>query len=218
MQLRSGNVIKIAPSILAADFSCLASEVEKIEKYGADYVHIDVMDGHFVPNITFGPSVVKSLRKCTGLVFDVHLMIEHPEKYVDAFLKAGSDIITVHIESDMDYDYVKNAVKSAGKKLALSIKPKTDVKEVLPYLGNLDMVLIMSVEPGFGGQKFIPDMLKKAEYIRSIDKNIDIEMDGGIDLTNIAQIVKSGVNVVVAGSSVYGSSDIKKTIEEFKKY
>ena len=211
-------MIKLAPSILAADFSKLGDEIKKIDKYGADYVHIDVMDGHFVPNISFGVCVMESIRNITDLVFDTHLMIQNPEKYVDAFLDAGSDIITIHLEADMDYEYVKNAVHSRGKKLAMSIKPKTDVKEILPFLDDLDMVLIMSVEPGFGGQKFMPDMLEKAQYIRNIKADIDIEMDGGIGLNNIEDVVKSGVNVVVAGSSVFGADDIQKTICEFKKY
>lgn len=211
-------MIKLAPSVLAADFSHLADEIKTIESCGAQYVHIDVMDGHFVPNLSFGPNIVSTIRKITDMVLDTHLMIENPEKYVDAFLKAGSDIITVHLECNMDYEYVKNAVKSAGKKFAMSIKPKTAPEKIIPYLDDLDMVLIMSVEPGFGGQKFMPDMLKKAEYIRSIAPDIDIQMDGGIDLTNIGDVVKSGVNVVVAGSSIFGVDDIEKTIAEFKKY
>lgn len=209
-------MIKLSPSILAADFSKLGEEIEKIKN--ADYVHIDVMDGHFVPNITFGPGVVKCIRKSTDLVFDVHLMIENPEKYVDAFLDAGADIITVHYESKMDYDYIKNAVKSKGKKLGLSIKPKTDVCVINSYLGDIDMVLVMSVEPGFGGQKFMEDSLEKISKIRQMDKDIDIEVDGGIGLDNVKKVVDAGANVIVAGSAVFGAEDVSKTVDEFKKY
>lgn len=209
-------MIKLSPSILAADFSKLGEEIEKIKN--ADYVHIDVMDGHFVPNITFGPGVVKCIRKSTDLVFDVHLMIENPEKYVDAFLDAGADIITVHYESKMDYDYIKNAVKSKGKKLGLSIKPKTDVCVINSYLDDIDMVLVMSVEPGFGGQKFMEDSLEKISKIRQMDKDIDIEVDGGIGLDNVKKVVDAGANVIVAGSAVFGAEDVSKTVDEFKKY
>lgn len=209
-------MIKLSPSILAADFSKLGEEIEKIKN--ADYVHIDVMDGHFVPNITFGPGVVKCIRKSTDLVFDVHLMIENPEKYVDAFLDAGADIITVHYESKMDYDYIKNAVKSKGKKLGLSIKPKTDVCVINSYLDDIDMVLVMSVEPGFGGQKFMEDSLEKISKIRQMDKDIDIEVDGGIGLDNVKKVVDAGANVIVAGSAVFGTEDVSKTVDEFKKY
>jgi len=209
-------MIKLSPSILAANFSSLGDEIAKIKD--ADYVHIDVMDGHFVPNITFGPGVVKCIRKTTELVFDVHLMIENAEKYVDDFLNAGADIITVHYESNMDYEYIKNKVKEKGKKLGLSIKPKTDVSVLKDYLSDLDMVLIMSVEPGFGGQKFMEESLEKIKMVRQMDKNIDIEVDGGIGLDNVKKVVDAGANVIVAGSAVFGAKDVSKTVLEFKKF
>lgn len=209
-------MFKLAPSILSADFSCLAEEIKRVEKAGVEYLHIDVMDGEFVPNITIGAPVVKDIRKCSNLVFDVHLMIVKPERYVDDFYKAGADIITFHYEAAEDTGKLIDKIHSLGIKASVSVKPKTPVEVVFPFLDKLDMVLIMTVEPGFGGQAFITEMYDKIRKLRSeIDNRglkTEIEIDGGANPENIREIVKSGVDIVVAGSAVFKSKDAAETV------
>jgi len=223
--LKSGNdsrkgtiMIKLAPSILAADFAHLADCVKEAEAAGAHYVHIDVMDGHFVPNITYGAPVMKSLRPHTNLIFDVHLMISDPIKYIDDFVKAGADIITFHVNSESDVDATIEKIKSHGKKCGLAVNPDIDVELLYPYLGKIDMVLIMSVYAGFGGQSYILDVNKKIAAAREFfGPDIDIEVDGGIYLENKDMPISYGANVLVAGSAVFGSDDIGATVKNFLK-
>ena len=211
-------MIHIAPSILAADFSQLTNEIARVQRAGADMLHLDVMDGHFVPNISFGAPVIASMRKRTKLPFDVHLMITDPQKYVDAFLKAGADSITFHIESNGDHMELLNHLEEAGCRSAVSISPETPAEAVFPYLEKVNMVLVMTVRPGFGGQKFMGDMMDKVRTIRAeIIKrglNVDIQVDGGIGVDNIGIVTEAGANVIVAGSSIFGA---KKTGAVIKK-
>jgi ribulose-phosphate 3-epimerase len=214
-------MIKIAPSILSADFSNLYEDVSKVERAGAELLHIDVMDGHFVPNITIGPLVVDSLRSKSNLIFDVHLMIENPDLYISDFVKAGADIISVHAEACPHLHRSIQNIKENGAKAAVALNPATPL-EVLEYvIDDLDMVLLMSVNPGFGGQKFIPSVLGKIQKLRKLiqdkNRNIDIQVDGGVKLDNLKEIVLAGANVIVAGSAVFGSSDVEGTIKEFKR-
>lgn len=208
-------MIILSPSILAADFANLERDLHLIDEGGAQYVHIDVMDGHFVPNITFGPDMVKCIRKCTDRVLDVHLMIKYPEKFVEPFIDAGADIINVHFESDMEFENIYDSVKSRGKKIAMTINPETDVLHIKPYLPMLDMALVMSVHPGYGGQKFIEKTLEKVRQIRQWAPQLDIETDGGVNLKNVGECVKAGANVIVAGSAIYGAEDVKAACREF---
>lgn len=213
-------MIKIAPSILSADFSNLNEQIGLIEKGGADYIHLDVMDGHFVPNITFGAPVIKKLRGVTDIPFDVHLMIENPEEYIGDFVDAGADIITVHAESTVHLHRLIQQIKGYGVKAAVSLNPATPL-DVLEYvLEDIDMVLIMSVNPGFGGQSFIPQCKVKIKRLKKMitDRNLDVEIqvDGGVKLDNIKEIVDCGADILVAGSAIFGSDDVVEATKQFK--
>ncbi len=210
-------MIIISPSILAADFSKLGNEIKKIEEAGADMVHIDVMDGLFVPNISFGLPVIKAIRGCTDLLFDVHLMIDSPERYIEDFKKAGADIITVHAEATRHLHRTLQSIKSLGAKAGVALNPGTDPSAVKYVLSEADMVLVMTVNPGFGGQKFIKEMTKKVAEIRSMAPDIDIEVDGGISSDNISLITDAGANVIVAGSAVFNAPSAKDEIEKMRK-
>jgi ribulose-phosphate 3-epimerase len=211
---------KIAPSILSADFSRLADEISAVEKAGADWIHIDVMDGHFVPNITIGPGVIASLRKITRLPFDVHLMIENPDLYIEAFANAGSDIITVHVEAAHHLHRTVTLIREKGIRAGVSLNPATPLVQVEPILPDVDLLLIMTVNPGFGGQKFISGMLPKIRQARklvdALSPSLLIEADGGINLENISAVAEAGAEVMVAGASIFGSGNYQKTITAMK--
>ncbi len=208
-------MITLSPSILSADFAKLESEINDVTDAGAKYIHVDVMDGHFVPNITIGACVVKSIRKHTDAVLDVHLMIENPNDYAEDFLKAGADIITVHHESNLNFKKVYELVHEYNKKICVSVNPETDVSVLDQYGDYVDMFLVMSVHPGFGGQSFIESSISKIEYLRKKYPNIDIEVDGGVKLSNVKKIIDAGANIIVAGSAVFSGDNTKGNVKKF---
>ena len=214
--------IKISPSILSADFSQLGNEIKRLEEAGADMIHVDVMDGHFVPNLTIGPPVIKSLRKYTNLIFDVHLMISPVHKYIKDFADAGANIITIHPEATENLKESINLIRSLNKKVGVSLNPDSKIDLIKDILEDIDLVLIMSVHPGFGGQKFIPDVIKKIEKLKLIKNeknlNFDIEVDGGINFENSKSVIKAGANILVSGTTIFKSNNgnIKKNIDTLK--
>jgi|SRR3989339_755632 len=214
-------MLKIAPSILSADFSKLGEQVKMVEAAGADYLHIDVMDGHFVPNITIGSLVVKAIKPLTNLFIDVHLMIEHADNYIDDFVDMGADIISVHVESSIHLYRTIQKIKQRGIKAAVALNPATSLDTIKWIMNDIDMVLLMSVNPGFGGQKYIDCITKKIKELKKlIDErklNIDIEVDGGIDLNNIGTIKKAGANVIVSGTTIFCAENKKEVIKKFRE-
>tara|TARA_B100001029_G_scaffold179584_1_gene189722 strand:- start:3076 stop:3741 length:666 start_codon:yes stop_codon:yes gene_type:complete len=210
--------VKISPSILSCDFSKLGDEIKSLETAGADLIHIDVMDGHFVPNLTIGPDVIKKIRPLTKLPFDVHLMISPVDNFIEAFANAGSDIITIHPEATKDLKKSIGIIRKLNKKIGISLKPKSEINLITPYLNEIDLILIMSVEPGFGGQKFKPEVLSKLENLRKIinekNLNVDLEIDGGINFENCNAVKKAGANILVSGSTIFNQNngDLKKNI------
>ena len=214
--------IQISPSILSADFSQLGSEIKRLEEGGADMIHVDVMDGHFVPNLTIGPPVIKALRKHCSLKFDVHLMISPVHKYIEAYADAGADIITIHPEATQNLSESIKTIKDLKKKVGVSLNPESKIELITEFLDQVDLVLIMSVNPGFGGQKFMPEVLDKIKQLKKIqqdkDLNFDIEIDGGINFENCKIAIDAGANILVSGTTVFKSNDgdIKKNIDLLK--
>ena len=214
--------IKISPSILSADFSQLGNEIKRLEEGGADMIHVDVMDGHFVPNLTIGPPVIKALRKQCSIKFDVHLMISPVHKYIEAYADAGADIITIHPEATENLEESISKIKSLNKKVGVSLNPESKLDLITNYLEKIDLVLIMSVNPGFGGQKFMPEVLDKVKQLKEIkskrNMNFDIEIDGGINFDNCQSAIEAGANILVSGTTVFKSNngDIKKNINLLK--
>ena len=214
--------IQISPSILSADFSQLGTEIKKLEEGGADLIHVDVMDGHFVPNLTIGPPVIKNLRKYTKLPFDVHLMISPVHEYIENYAEAGADIITIHPEATENLKETINLIKKFGKKVGVSLNPKTEIKTLIDEIENIDLVLVMSVNPGFGGQKFMPEILYKIKELKKIkDKSkyrFDIEVDGGINFSNSKIVLEAGADILVSGTTVFkeNNGNVKTNIEKLK--
>ena len=214
--------IKISPSILSANFSELGNEIKRLEQGGADMIHVDVMDGHFVPNLTIGPPIIKNLREKTKLPFDVHLMIDPVHKYIKDYADAGADIITIHPEATENLSESINHIKSFKKKVGVSLNPNTELNVVLDYLDKIDLILIMSVYPGFGGQKFMPEIIKKIKDLNNIKKdknlNFDIEVDGGINFSNAKKVLDAGANILVSGTTIFkeNNGDIKKNIKTLR--